>query len=36
MSLEGFHTKALRLIKEAEYPRETSGTECSETQLSVV
>ena len=37
MSLEDFHTKALRLVKEAEYPEgDIHGTEYSGTPLSVV
>ena len=36
MSLEDFHTKALKLVKEAEYPEGTHKTEYSETPLSVV
>ena len=36
MNLEDFHTKALRLVKEAEYPEGETRTEYSGTQLSVV
>ena len=32
MSLEGFHNKVIRLVKEAEYPEGTHGTEYRETQ----